>query len=103
MNLIYLGSIAAEDDSLDISNIYPGYKNCEAQDFLPVITGASYRLTNNATVSSMKLSYDFTIKYTPDTGTILIADSYVNKLVATNGSDKKYFKALMSLDIYLKV
>ena len=103
MNLIYLGSIAAEDDSLDISNIYPGYKNCEAQNFLPVITGASYRLTNNATVSSMKLSYDFTIKYTPDTGTILIVDSYVNKLVATNGSDKKYFKALISLDIYLKV
>lgn len=103
MNLIYLGSIAAEDDSLDISNIYPGYKNCEAQNFLPVITGASYRLTNNANVSSMKLSYDFTIKYTPDTGTILIVDSYVNKLVATNGSDKKYFKALISLDIYLKV
>ena len=103
MNLIYLGSIAAEDDSLDISNIYPGYKNCEAQNFLPVITGASYRLTNNANVSSMKLSYDFTIKYTPDTGTILRVDSYVNKLVATNGSDKKYFKALISLDIYLKV
>ena len=103
MNLIYLGSIADEENSLDISSIYPGYKNCEAQNFLPVITGASYRLTNNATVSSMKLSYDFTIKYTSDTGIITIADSCVNKYVATNGSDKKYFKALISLDIYLKV